>query len=97
MNRDEFNQLKASLNRPLVMAHRGASTTLPENSLSAFKQAVDDGADIIETDLHFTQDDEIVKPPAWFVTLRWNSLKALKLNNRQTGKMWLNTSLPCAN
>ena len=57
---DEFRQLRSRLNRPLVMAHRGASAILPENSPSAFLRAVADGADIIETDLHFTQDNEIV-------------------------------------
>lgn len=60
MNWDKFFQLKAELGRPLVMAHRGASALLPENSASAFSRAVADGADIIETDLHFTKDDRLV-------------------------------------
>ena len=51
---------RAELGRPLVMAHRGNSALLPENSPAAFDQAVADGADIIETDLHFTKDGEIV-------------------------------------
>jgi glycerophosphoryl diester phosphodiesterase len=60
MKLDEFHRLKEKLKRPLIMAHRGASALLPENSPSAFLQAVTDGADVIETDLHFTQDGEIV-------------------------------------
>ncbi len=60
MNWEEFYQLKAKRQRPLIMAHRGASALLPENSLSAFERAVADGADILETDLHFTKDDQIV-------------------------------------
>ena len=60
MDWKEFRQLRTDLNRPLVMAHRGASAILPENTLSAFQRAIEDGADIIETDLHFTRDDEIV-------------------------------------
>ncbi len=60
MNWDTLRELKAELNRPLVMAHRGASALLPENTLAAFQQALDDGADLLETDLHFTQDNEIV-------------------------------------
>ncbi len=48
------------MNRPLVMAHRGASALLPENSPAAFQRAIADGADILETDLHFTRDDELV-------------------------------------
>jgi glycerophosphoryl diester phosphodiesterase len=60
MNHADFHTLRADLQRPLVMAHRGASAILPENSLSAFQRAVADGADILETDLHFSQDDEIL-------------------------------------
>lgn len=59
MDWDKFFQLKAELGRPLVMAHRGASALLPENSPAAFRQAIRDGADIIETDLHITADDQI--------------------------------------
>ncbi len=60
MNWDKFFQVRAELGRPLVMAHRGASALLPENSLSAFERAVTDGADLLETDLHFSKDDELV-------------------------------------
>jgi len=51
---------RALLGRPFVMAHRGSSAILPENSPSAFYRAIADGADIIETDLHFTRDEAIV-------------------------------------
>lgn len=60
MDWQRFHELKADLNRPFVMAHRGSSAHLPENTLSAFLKAVDDGTDVIETDLRFTKDDEIV-------------------------------------
>lgn len=42
------------------MAHRGASNAAPENSLAAFRLAVDQGADILETDLWFSADHEII-------------------------------------
>ena len=45
---------------PLVIAHRGASGQLPENTLPAFELAVEQGADMIETDLHRTRDGAIV-------------------------------------
>ena len=35
---------------PLVIAHRGASTTAPENSLVSIEQAIIAGADLIEFD-----------------------------------------------
>ena len=46
--------------KPYVMAHRGNSTQCPENTLAAFRRALADGADIIETDLHLTADGVFV-------------------------------------
>jgi len=46
--------------RPLVIAHRGASGHRPENTLPAFELAIEQRADMIETDLHTTKDGEIV-------------------------------------
>jgi len=46
--------------RPLVIAHRGASATAPENTIAAFEQAIVDGADGIELDLHLSRDDQLV-------------------------------------
>ena len=46
--------------RPLVIAHRGASGELPENTLPAFERAVEQQADMIEVDLHTTRDGEVV-------------------------------------
>jgi len=40
------------------MAHRGNRAKFPENTMAAFKQAVRDGADIIETDLHLSRDND---------------------------------------
>ena len=41
---------------PLVIAHRGASGSLPENTLPAYALAVRQRADMIEIDLHVTRD-----------------------------------------
>src|SRR5262249_60399303 len=46
--------------RPLVIAHRGASAVAPENTIAAFEQAITDGADAIELDLHLSRDDQLV-------------------------------------
>jgi len=46
--------------RPYVMAHRGASGHAPENTLAAFRLAIQQGADLLETDLRFTQDKVLV-------------------------------------
>jgi glycerophosphoryl diester phosphodiesterase len=42
------------------MAHRGNRVACPENTLSAFRRALADGADILETDLHLTADGVLV-------------------------------------
>ncbi len=46
--------------KPYVLAHRGNKTLCPENTLAAFRQALQDGADIIETDLHLSADGVFV-------------------------------------
>jgi glycerophosphoryl diester phosphodiesterase len=45
---------------PWIIAHRGASGHAPENTLSAFKRAVELGAGFIETDLRLTRDGRFV-------------------------------------
>ena len=45
---------------PLVVAHRGSSGNSPENTLAAFRQAISDGADMIELDVRMTKDFELV-------------------------------------
>lgn len=42
------------------MAHRGASDHAPENSMAAFALAIEHGADLVETDLWLSADDEII-------------------------------------
>ena len=43
-----------------VIAHRGASAYAPENTLAAFKKAVELRADILELDIHQSKDSQIV-------------------------------------
>jgi glycerophosphoryl diester phosphodiesterase len=46
--------------KPLVIAHRGASAHRPENTMPAFELAIEQRADMIETDLHRTRDGAVV-------------------------------------
>jgi len=46
--------------KPYLMAHRGNRARFPENTMAAFSQAVADGADILETDLHLSNDNELM-------------------------------------
>ncbi|HEX8131433.1 MAG TPA: glycerophosphodiester phosphodiesterase family protein [Pyrinomonadaceae bacterium] len=43
-------------NLPLIIGHRGASASAPENTLAAFVRALDDGADGIEFDVRLARD-----------------------------------------
>ncbi len=45
---------------PLLIAHRGNRALCPENTLASFRQAVQNGADMLETDLHLTADGVLV-------------------------------------
>jgi glycerophosphoryl diester phosphodiesterase len=45
---------------PLVIAHRGASGTLPEHTLEAYTRAIVQGADFIEPDLVMTKDGVLI-------------------------------------
>nr|WP_261802536.1 glycerophosphodiester phosphodiesterase [Variovorax sp. PAMC28562] len=46
--------------QPLVVAHRGASGYLPEETMEAYARAVELGADVIEMDLLITKDGVLV-------------------------------------
>jgi glycerophosphoryl diester phosphodiesterase len=45
---------------PLVIAHRGASWDAPENTLAAFRRAIEVGADFVELDVHARRDGTLV-------------------------------------
>lgn len=45
---------------PLVIAHRGASGQLPEQTLEAYARAIELGADVIEMDLVSTKDGVLI-------------------------------------
>lgn len=46
--------------RPLAVAHRGHSIAYPENTLLAYRKAIELGAEMIECDVNITQDGHLV-------------------------------------
>jgi glycerophosphoryl diester phosphodiesterase len=46
--------------RPLLVAHRGASTVAPEHTIPAYEAAITAGADVLELDVHLSADDQLV-------------------------------------
>ncbi|MCX6031299.1 MAG: glycerophosphodiester phosphodiesterase family protein [Chloroflexi bacterium] len=51
---------RPNVNRPLILAHRGACRVAPENTLPAFQAAVDLGADGVELDVQYSSDGKLV-------------------------------------
>ena len=54
------NPTYIDLNRPTIFAHRGSCKYAPENTLAAFKLAVQQGAHGIELDAKLTADGQVV-------------------------------------
>lgn len=46
--------------RPMVVAHRGASSTVAEHTLAAYDAAIASGADALECDVRLTRDGHLV-------------------------------------
>lgn len=55
-----MNFWKQNAHNIYVAAHRGFSEKYPENTMEAFRAAIDIGVDQIETDVRITKDDELV-------------------------------------
>lgn len=89
-----------------VVAHRGAHNGIPENTLAAYKAAIEMGADFVEVDLRTTQDDHIVsihnKEIDSYVTngrsglvseMTLDQLKQLDIGDR-VGPQWSGEKIP---
>lgn len=48
------------VDRPLVAAHRGASGPLPEHTVPAYLEGIQEGADFIECDVVVTKDLQLI-------------------------------------
>lgn len=53
-------QSAPSLQRPAIVGHRGASAHAPENTLAAFRRGIEDGAQVLECDVHLSADGHVV-------------------------------------
>lgn len=77
-----------------IWAHRGASDKQLENTLPAFKQAIEDGADGIELDVQRTKDGELIvfhdenlkrltSVDRFIWDLTWDELSGLTLSSKE--------------
>jgi len=55
-----FSSFTSFSQKPIIIAHRGASAYAPENSLRAFEKAIEMNANVIETDVQQTKDGIVV-------------------------------------
>lgn len=50
----------AAKKRPLVIGHRGAPGTYPDHTLESYREAIKQGADVVEPDLVMTKDGVLI-------------------------------------
>ena len=88
--------------KPLIIAHRGASGTLPEHTLEAYRLAIDQGADFIEPDLVSTKDGALIArheneiSGTTDVALKFPKRKKTKVIDGQTIEGWFTEDLTLA-
>ena len=99
MVENNLSTRKEVSNLPLIIGHRGASEHAPENTLAAFKMAIDAGADGIEFDVQLAKDG--VPVVIHDATLRRTGLRPNKiadLTAEQLGHIdvgsWFNLKFP---
>jgi glycerophosphoryl diester phosphodiesterase len=91
--------LIAPTKSPLIIGHRGASAVAPENTLTAFAQAVALGAAGIELDVRLARDDvPVVIHDASLRHTAGRKDRVAQLTSRELGKIdagtWFNCSHP---
>jgi glycerophosphoryl diester phosphodiesterase len=78
---------------PLVIAHRGASSKAPENTMAAIRGAIADRADFVEIDVQETADGEVVVfHDSDFMKTAANPLKIWEATHTELQKIDIGTS-----
>ena len=84
--------------KPQCIAHRGYKAAHPENTMGAFKGAVDVGTHAIETDIHLSKDGVVVlshvgEPLLFAGRMKLTSIRT-QISNAALGKktrLWIAT------
>ncbi len=56
----EFFESRTGEHRPLVLAHQGGEGVWPSNTMIAFRESSEIGADVLDADMHMSRDGELV-------------------------------------
>lgn len=56
----EYFEGRPGDHRPLVFAHQGGEGRWPSNTMIAFRESIEIGADVLDADMHMTRDGELV-------------------------------------
>jgi glycerophosphoryl diester phosphodiesterase len=75
------------MNRPLIIAHRGASAYYPEHTIAAYTMAIEMGADFIEPDLCSTKDHQLIVRHENNISDTTNVAEVAEFANRKTTKV----------
>lgn len=87
------------MKKPLIIAHRGASTLAPENTLAAFEKAIEDDAEGIEFDVRITKDKiAVVFHDATLLRLAENKARITNFTSEELKSVdigsWFNRKYP---
>ena len=74
------------MEKPIVIAHRGASGYVPEHTLASYSLAILQGADFIEPDLVITQDGHLIARHDNVLDLTTDVASRLPFAHRKTTK-----------
>lgn len=88
------NSIYLDTDEPIAIAHRGASTEQPENTMAAFEAAVTLGYRYVETDVHLTRDgvliafhddrlDRVTESKGKISELDWPQIKRARVSGRE--------------
>ncbi|MGL5380288.1 glycerophosphodiester phosphodiesterase family protein [Clostridium sp.] len=57
---ESYNGNDTIIRHQFIIGHRGIPSLAPENTMSGYKKAFELGADVLETDIYLTKDNQIV-------------------------------------
>ncbi len=83
---DRWEKPSHGQEKPIVIAHRGASGYMPEHTLAAYATAMLQGADFVEPDLVMTKDGELIARHDNVLDLTTDVAKRPEFAGRKTTK-----------